>query len=280
MTDLAPLKGMPLKEIGVDVALAKQNTGLLRSIPTLETINTQSAEKVLGKIGAFPPLDPAWLKQVAALPAKEQVEAVKAELVKRNPGFDGKMEYTLDKGGAVTDLRFVTDQVADIAPVRVFTALKALHCNATSGKKAKLADLSPLSDLKLEYLGINATQVADLAPLRQMKLRSLWVADSLVSDLRPIMGMKGDLQSLGIGRTKVADLSPLKEMVKLETLLIDGTLVADLAPLKGLNLKHVRFAGAPVADFSVLRSIKTLEKINDKDVKQFWKEVDAKKAGK
>jgi WD40 repeat protein/Leucine-rich repeat (LRR) protein len=302
VTDLTPLKGMPLKEIALDVALAKRNAELLRSIPTLETINLQPAEKVLsGANIAFPPLDPAWLKAVAAMKAEQQVEAVKAELMKRNPGFDGMMEYTLDKDGAVTHLRFVTDKVADISPVRVLTALKALHCNATSGKKAKLADLSPLSDLKLETLGINATQVADLAPLRHMNLKNLWVADSLVSDLAPIMGMKGDLKALGIGRTKVADLSPLKEMEKLETLLMEGTLVTDLSRLKGLNLKRLRMENTKVADIDplkgmplkeldisfqvkrdaeILRSITTLETINGQTRDAFWKEVDAKKGGK
>jgi len=33
-------------------------------------------------------------------------------------------------------------------------------------------------------------------------------------------------------------------------------------------------------DVEILRSIKTLEKINDKPAKEFWKEVDAKKVAK
>src|SRR5262249_37565023 len=37
-----------------------------------------------------PPVDDAWIKQVAALPTDKQVEAVVAELKRRNPNFDGQ----------------------------------------------------------------------------------------------------------------------------------------------------------------------------------------------
>ena len=50
--------------------------------------------------------------------------------MRRNPGFDGKMEHKIEDG-VVTEFRIVTDQVTDIAPIRVFNALRVLDCSGT-----------------------------------------------------------------------------------------------------------------------------------------------------
>ena len=52
--------------------------------------------------------------------------------------------------------------------------------------------------------------------------------------------------------------------------------VADLSPLKELFLKELTCDFKPERDAELLRSLKTLEKINDKPVQEFWKEVEAK----
>jgi hypothetical protein len=119
-----------------------------------------------------------------------------------------------------------------------------------------VSDLSPLRDMKLDRLYCQNTPIASLTPLVNMPLTFLWCGATQVSDLSPLKGMK--LTSLQFFRTKVSDLSPLKGM-----------------PLKALqcDFKAER-------DGEILRSITTLKTINDKDAKQFWKEVDAKKAGK
>ena len=118
----------------------------------------------------FPPLDDAWLKQVAAPPAKEQVEAVKAELMKRNPDFDGDVKATI-KGGKVTDLNVRTDKLTDISPVRAFTGLEILRCGGQGpGAKSRFADLSPLRGMKLTAITSFYNPVSDLSPLKDMKL--------------------------------------------------------------------------------------------------------------
>ena len=76
------------------------------------------------------PGDDAWLEKVAALPAEKQVEAVVAKLKERNPGFDGKVTHKIE-GGVVTELKFVTDNVTDISPVRALTGLRTLDCSGT-----------------------------------------------------------------------------------------------------------------------------------------------------
>ena len=56
-----------------------------------------------------------------------------------------------------------------------------------------------------------------------------------------------------------------------------GTRVSDLSLLKGMPLKEVLCDFKPERDAEILRSIKTLEKINNKPAAEFWKEVDEKK---
>jgi hypothetical protein len=54
--------------------------------------------------------------------------------------------------------------------------------------------------------------------------------------------------------------------------------VSDLSPLKGLPLKQLRFDEALLSksqNREILRSIKTLEKINNKPAVELWKKVDA-----
>ena len=66
------------------------------------------------------------MKDVAALPAEKQVEAVAKKLQELNPGFDGKVTGRWGQAtpsidnGVVTDFGFCTDNVTDISPVRAF----------------------------------------------------------------------------------------------------------------------------------------------------------------
>src|SRR5262249_16886734 len=115
VTDLSPLRGMPLKDLGCDFK-PERDTDILRSFKTLEIINQKPAAEFWKDVEAQPAFD-VWLKQVAALPAEKQVEAVAAKLKERNPGFDGKVSHTVE-GGVVTELTFRTNNVTDLAPVR------------------------------------------------------------------------------------------------------------------------------------------------------------------
>jgi hypothetical protein len=58
-------------------------------------------------------------------------------------------------------------------------------------------------------------------------------------------------------------------------LTIDGTEVTDLSLLKGMPLKELDCDFRPDRDTAILRSIKTLEKINGKPAAEFWKDVKA-----
>jgi hypothetical protein len=238
--------------------------------------------------------DDAWFKEVAALPAEKQVEAVAVMLKERNPGFDGKVNPKIE-GGTVTELRLAADEVTDLSPVRALPHLQVLACNGSSLHKGKLADLSPLKGMGLTNLNFDETLAADLSPLKDMKLTSLSMFNTPVSDLSPLDGT--DLTTLWCGGTRVFSLAPLKRMRRLTNFNCDLVPATDLSPLKGLRLEFLSVNGVKTADLSVIkdmplallccdfkperdaalmRSIKTLKIINRKPAAEFWKEVDAK----
>jgi serine/threonine protein kinase/Leucine-rich repeat (LRR) protein len=288
LSDLSPLEGMNLVKFTFAPKNITMGIGLIRQMKSLKTIATGLDDK-----DQFPPnefwkkydagefnkpisaaapsvrkpittfRDPAfkqWVKDVAALPAEKQVEAVAKKLQELNPGFDGKLTHKIGSG-VVTELQFVTDDVTDISPVRALVGLKNLRCGgggADSGVgKGKLADLSPLKGMSLTMLSCGdskvsdlsplkgmqltellcyGTQVADLSPLKGMPLRVLWCWHTSVSDLSPLHGMP--LTGLNCSATRVFDLTPLKGM-PLATLAVGETQVSDLSPLKGMKLTSV-----------------------------------------
>jgi serine/threonine protein kinase len=197
------------------------------------------------------PVDDAWLKAVAALPAQKQAEAVAAKLKERNPGFDGKVTPTIDHG-VVTELTFVTDEVTDIASVRALTRLRALSCTGSAPGRGQLADLSPLKGMNLTSLTCNFTLVSDLSPLKDVPLTRLEFVDTQVADLSPLKDMR--LAYLNCGATKVTDLSPLKDM-KLTRLLCSSSNVTDLSPLKGMRLAYLNCGHTEVSDLSPLEGM-------------------------
>jgi Leucine-rich repeat (LRR) protein len=128
---------------------------------------------------------------------------------------------------------------------------------------------------QLRGLTFAGTAVDDLKPLEGMNLTSLSCWRTKVADLEPLRGMK--LTNLNIEGTSVSDLSPLEGM-PLTSLWFYDTKVSDLSPLRTMKqLKELRCVFNPERDAAILRSITTLEWINDKPAKEFWKEVDEKK---
>jgi serine/threonine protein kinase len=195
----------------------------------------------------------AWEKSVAALPAEQQVEAVAKRLKELNPRFGGRVEPTI-KGAVVIGLRFDTDQVSDLSPVRALTRLEDLVCCGTAPDQGMVADLSPLRGLPLKRLFFLDNQVADLSPLRGMPLKTLaFQRNQAIKDLAPLEGMP--LEYLDCAHTSVADLSPLKGM-KLNHLSCDGTPVSDLSPLRGMALEVLSVAHCRrVTDLSPLKGM-------------------------
>jgi phage FluMu protein Com len=242
------------------------------------------------------PIPEAWFQEVAKRPAAQQLDAVAAKLKERNIHWDGKLQKPDIQDGVVIGVTLSSEHLSDLAPLQAWPSLKHLHTVFSPQRtylsivqdlsplaKLKLThlalpysflltDLTPLRGMPLEFLDIHGTGVANLEPLQGMPLVGLKLDWTRVVNLAPLKGMP--LKDLGLKGTKVVDLTPLAGM-PLEFLRCED-LPINLAPLKGLPLRWISCPGTP-DQLAVLRSIKTLEKINDKPTAEFWKEVDAAK---
>ena len=285
LSDLTPLGGMTLAEIQLTPKNIAKGLDAIRQMKSLTAIGISLPTKFppdefwkkydageFGKPITAKPLtdinDPAfqqWMKEVAALPAEKQIEAVSKKLMELNPSFDGKVTgiggqaTPKVESGLVTELNFCADNVTDISPVRALAALKKLGCSGGDlRKRANLSDLSPLVGMKLTKLACGWTQVSDLSPLIGMRLTELLIGNSTVSDLSLLHGMP--LTFLDCGGTSVPDFSPLKGM-PLTSLWFPATKITDLGPLRGMPLTELKCAGTPVSDLSSLQNCTSLRSI-------------------
>jgi predicted Ser/Thr protein kinase len=221
------------------------------------------------------PVDDAFIKEVAALPAKQQIARFVEEMKKLNPDWDGKVTYTSEKN-KVVELSFFTLGVTNITPIRDLSSLNKLTCAGrwnTGGKtveRGTLEDLSPLTGLKLESLDCRFNPIKDLLPLIGLPLRFLKLDCTSVEDLTPLRGLP--LEHLSFGSTPIRDLTPLKNL-QLSRLYIQQTKIQDLSAIHKMSLSELKCDFVPDRDTDILRSNKTLVKINDVPVKEFWERV-------
>lgn len=239
-----------------------------------------------------------WFRRVEQLTAIEQVEALKQELIRRNPGYDGRLEPRVE-GGVVSGLKIITDHVTDIFPLRVLTHLRQLGLNGSAPRAGALVDISPLKGMALQELDLGDNpDMRDLSALRGMPLKKLLLYHPEVTDLTPLRGMP--LNHLLMWGWKGTDLSPLRGMpltwlncggggpveidlthlvgLPLDYLCLNHTSVSDLSPLKDVPLKHIEFLNTRVADPSPLKNILTLERINKNPAAEYWRDADRRAA--
>ncbi len=326
VSDLSPLQGMNIEVIYLTPRVITKGMAAIRQMKSLTVISNTWAQKWppaefwkkydAGEFGkaAATLNDPAfqqWMKNVAALPADKQIEAVVKKLQELNPGFDGKVTDKYGNGppkienGIVTELRCPTDHVTDISPVRALPGLKCLFCGGSSKGTGVLSDLSPLQGMRLTCLNCGwSPPISDLSPLRGMPLAMLIFDLDTVSDLSPLQGMRlTDLSCVGTpvsdlsplkgaplgelicGGTNVADLSPLKGM-PLTRLACNSTEVSDLSPLEGMSLNEVYFTPKNIAKgLDAIRRMKNIKTIgldghNKYSPAEFWKKYDTGEFGK
>ena len=221
-----------------------------------------------------------WVKDVAAMPAEKQVEAVSKKLMELNPGFDGQLSRQWDESsppviqdGNVVELQIVTDKVADLSPIRALSELRQLCCIFRQ-RTAQRLDLSPLHGMRIRMLKtVNGTVdlsavkglplsdlacfgsgVTNLTPISGMPLHSLWLTGNWeLTNLEPLKGMP--LTFFACDNSQVADLSPLSGM-PLTYLICHVTKVADLSPLKGMPLEELYCDRTLITDLSPLAGMK------------------------
>ena len=304
-TDLSPLEGMSLRQLGFTPKTITKGLGIIRQMQSLQAIAPTWDKRFPPAefwkrydAGEFKPIttfkDPAfiqWTKDVAALPAEKQVEAVAKKLQELNPGFDGQIKGVEGSGsptienGIVRELGFVTDNVTDISPVRALAGLRYIVCTGSSEGKGRLSDLSPLQGMRLTKLNCGFSPLLyDLSPLRGMPLTYLGCIVTQVFDLSPLQGMP--LTELYCASTQISDLSPLAG-VPLTLLWCYDTRVSDLSPLTGMSLKTVSFTPKNITTgIDAIRRMKSLSQIGLYGgglllpPADFWKRYDAGEFGK
>lgn len=214
--------------------------------------------------------DDTFAKTVSALPPEQQVVTVITKLKELNPSFDGKETHKIESG-AVTALSFSTVSVTDISPVKALRWLRTLTMTPpTLNQKGSLESLAALQGMQLTWLWCHNNPISDLSPLKGMPLTVLSISGTQVSDISPLSGMK--LQVLSFNDTVISDLAPLEGM-PLTVLWCNNTKVADLSPLKAMPLREIKCDFVAERDAAILRSIRTLAKINDLLAKAFWARV-------
>jgi formylglycine-generating enzyme required for sulfatase activity len=271
----------------------KLNTGfrIVLVVSPPAGVGTERGAKDKPSSTAIAPFADADVQRIAALPAEEQAEEVRKELMRRNPGFDGKVEHKIE-GGVVTELRIVTDKVTDIAPIRVWGALRVLDFSGTwTGEPhGLLADLTPLKGMNLAgltHLNLSNTKVTDAGlatfknckNLTHLELRCTRVSDAglvhfqdckaltqlmLVNTKVSDMGLASfkdckDLQELDLWGTKVTDagLIHFKDCKALRWLVLEYTQVSDagLAHFKGVPLRLLRIDNTGITDLTPLQGM-------------------------
>jgi serine/threonine protein kinase/uncharacterized membrane protein len=102
----------------------------------------------------------ANVQHIAALPIAEQVEEVRKEMMRHNLGFDGQMGHKIE-GDVVTELRIVTDKVADLTPLEGmnWASLTRLNLPDTKVTDAGMVYFKDSKDLR--YLDLSRTKVTD-----------------------------------------------------------------------------------------------------------------------
>lgn len=127
------------------------------------------------------------MKEVQVLPAEKQLEAVAKELVELNPKFDGQVVKDFDRAspienGLVTNIKFFTNDVVDISPLRALPHLHSVTLNRKGNLSGKVRDIRALSGLKLTNLNLYGNPITDFRVLAEFPLRKLSLNMTTVAD--------------------------------------------------------------------------------------------------
>lgn len=212
-----------------------------------------------------------------ARPASPAEEALNSALEKLGPRLRGLGVSSNGDGTCNVNAHLGLGRAPD------FSALKGLPVREIEvmGNMELIAngedlDLPPLGSLPLESLSFWKVPLKDLAPLATTRLKKLSIMGAEISDISPLKDLP--MIHLDLWATDVSDIRPLRGM-HLKYLNIDSSesaRVEDLTPLEGMELEALDFHANGVArGIEIVRSMKSLKKINRKEPVDFWKEYDA-----
>ena len=243
--------------------------------------------------------------------AQEQVRRFTEKMKELNPDWDGQVEHEAN-GTKIVTIKFSSFGVTNIVPVSDLKHLKTLKCASSGKKRSKLCDLTPLTALQLtkldcmfnvvsdlsalkgmplNYLNISGNNITEITALQGMPLEVLLLDGQNISDLSPLSGCP--LKSLFLRHMDIEDLSPLKGIQLRELRVGESKKIRTLEPLIGmplkvLDLREIALNGTilkklpltdlqctfdPERDTQALRAIKTIERVNDVPIAEFWRRV-------
>ena len=220
LSDLSPLKGLPLQEVCVSHTRVKDLAPLagLR-LTKLDLAGTRVTD----------------LSVLKGMPLRE---LTLSHLAIR--------ELKPLAGLPLESLNISHTEVSDPAPL---TGMKLRRLIATA---SRIRDITVLAGMPLTELIINRTEVTDLSPLTGMKLEHLNLSQTRVRDLAPLANMM-PLRKLNLSKTNVRDLSPLRNLA-LEMLNVRATRVKDLDPLRNMPLKWLDISESAVRDLAPIQN--------------------------
>lgn len=255
VADLSPLKGMPLKQLNL-LDTRVSDLSPLRGM-RLESLNIHGNGLRIGDISALAgmplkELRMAWLPNVTDITPLKGMQLTKLDLT----NFGGT-DLSALAGMPLNDFACGWSKVSDLSP------LKGMPLKSASFGKSKVSDITPLKDLPLEYLNLSETPVSDLSPLANSRT----------------------LRSLNITRTPVADPGPIASMSAISELHIQETFIQDVTPLSRASTLEYLQLSEGVGGVDSLRSLPKLRRMTFKETlspdsgqtaPDFWREYDAK----
>ena len=253
ITDLSPLRGMPLKTLNLRCCRRITDLGPLRGM-ALEWLSLWGCPG----ISDLTPLRGMPLRYLGC-------------------GGTGVTDLRCLAGMPLTELMIDEAALCDLSPLEGMP-LEVLYCMGTS-----VSDIRPLKGMPLRHLWLSGTAVHDLGPLEGMRLRELGCGRTGVRDLAPLRGML--LEVLSCGSTQVADLSPLAGMPLKQLDIDDCPGVTDFTPLAGMELQRLAITPSRITKgMDVIRGMTSLELICPcpprtkgkwMDAEEFWRRYDA-----
>ena len=271
VTDLSALRGMPLKYLQLSHTPIT-DLGPLRDMPL------KNLRLFRSRVSDLSPLQGMSLEQLDV----SYTNVTDISVLRGMP----LTEASLSNCPALTDVSPLADckelQIVTLPPnaknfefLRAFTKLKRLSFAEDKTPAEFWRDYDSqgwLRTLRESGIVIKSVQrlpdgtwqvdlsnsaINDLTILKGAPISDLHIGGTAVTDLTPLRGMA--IKKLSLGGTKVTDLSPLEGM-RLESLQIIGTNVKDLAVLRGMPLTSVRLLGCKeITDVSPLADCKELQ---------------------
>ena len=227
VTDLSPLRDMPLKELSARNGAHFGDLRPLQGLP-LRRLAIHGAP--------VRDLRPLWGMKLNDL-----------DLIGLDVTDIGPLQ-----GMPLRGLRLQFNTLASIEPLRGMTNMRDLNIMSDI-----LRDITPLRDMPLTQVGLGGRKIRSLEALRGKRLSSLRLNETPVSDLSPLQGMK--LQTVHLHGTAVTNLSVLRGM-PVEDFYFSSELACDLSPLSSFPLKKLWLSATNV-EFSALLECRKLESV-------------------